>query len=444
MDYKVKVINRNDRQVRIEQEVAEQKKKEAAKTYPFTFRNNAVDLPVIRLPLEFLIYRMDNGRTGLRQAEFTHKHKLAEDYFLKAEEDAQAQQIQHAILLELAHDPRGPIYDELKYRCFQTEELLITDTGVVVNGNRRLAAMRQLLLDEPKSCSSYSHVNVAVLPGEANREDIEEIESELQEIPETKLEYDWLSRRMKMRYRRDVLKFSPEKLVKIYRFKSKDQINKELQQLQLAEEYLERYLKKPREYEFVEIGEEIFKQLQVSLENKTPEMQEMSRLIAFPLIKEARSLGNRAYEFRYAFGNDAAELLERVATEEKIELGPLQYSDHDDTESTESDDDPLSDISDKAGDRYKKLKPLLLDMSKSEIVAKKLVALSNAIRQERKDGGRKMLALRNAETANRVVHEIDLSIADPSTFPTVSAQLRACITKAQQIIDQIKKQEDSK
>ena len=79
-----------------------------------------------------------------------------------------------------------------------------------------------------------------------------------------------------MRYRRDVLHFTPERLSKIYRLKP-EQINRELQQLNLAEEYLERYLESPLEYEKVEDAVEIFRQLQQALENDLPPVISTSR-----------------------------------------------------------------------------------------------------------------------------------------------------------------------
>jgi hypothetical protein len=440
MEYRVQVTPANDRRVRIEQEIAAAKGQDAAKSYPFTFRDKAIDLPVVRLPIDSLIYRLDNGRTGLRQVEWIRKHNLPQDYFLKAEEDASAQQIQHNILLELANDKRGDIYKEMQYKGRQTEYLLVTNSGVVVNGNRRLAAMRQLLIEDSAHCASFSHVDVAVLPPETTRLDIEDIESELQETPETKLEYDWISRRIKMRYRRDVLKFSPDRLVKIYRLK-REQINKEIQQLQIAEDYLERYLGKPLEYELVEDAEEIFRQLQQALESKSSELEDVARLMAFPLIKERRNLGDRAYAFRHVFGSDAAEVLERMADEEEIILGEPEEST--DAPDAKDDDDPLADITDRSGDHYKNLKPLLGNLESSLAVAEQLVAISSTIRQERKDGGRKMVALRNAEQANRFVHEIDLSNADPETIPSIEAQLDTCIKQAQKIIQDIAKRKNA-
>jgi hypothetical protein len=436
MEYKVQVTSANDRRVRIEQEIMAAKGQDSAKSQQFTFRDTAITLPVVRLPIDWLIYRLDNGRTGLRQVEWIRKHNLALDYFLKAEEDASAQQIQHNILLELANDKRGDIYKELQHRGRQTEYLLVTNNGVVVNGNRRLAAMRQLLIDESSHCASFSHVDVAVLPPETTRLDIEDIESELQETPETKLEYDWISRRIKMRYRRDILKFSPDRMVKIYRLK-KEQINKEIQQLQIADDYLERYLGKPLEYELIEDAEEIFRQLQQALESKSADLEDVARLMAFPLIKERRNLGDRAYAFRHVFGSDATEVLDRIAEEEEIILGGPDEPEGE--PETPDEDDPLADITEGGGGHYKNLKPLLANLENSLAVADQLVAISSAIRQERKDGGRKMVALRNAEQANKFVHEIDLSNADPETIPSIEAQLDTCIKQAQKIIQEIAK-----
>ena len=423
-------MNREDRVVRIAQE-----KKNAVRTETFLFRSKPIMLDVVRLPIEIPIYRMDNGRTRLKQAEYFLHHKLNPNYFLKSEEDISAQQIQHSILLELAQDPRGPILEELRHRAAQTESLLATTSGVVVNGNRRLAAMRHLMVNEGEQFREYNFVDLAVLPAEATLEDIEEIESELQEIPETKLEYDWISRRLKLRYRRDVLHFQLERLVKMYRFKSNEDINRELQQLQLAEEYLDLYLKKPGEYELVEQSEEIIRQLQAALENKTPDMAEMAKLVAFPLIKEARQLGSRAYEFRTAFGADLEEVLVRVAVEEEIDIEPPSTMPP--AADEENDDDPLAGLAEEIDFRFLKVRPFLLDTGKSKDVAAQLVRISNAVRQEKREGGRKILALRNAEAANRILHEIDLNGADTQTFPQISAQLESCISQAEKVRQRI-------
>lgn len=431
MDFQIKLADQKDRMVRIAEEV-----KSPISHDVVIFRDREEHLPVVRLPIELLLYRMENGRTGKRQKEYIRRNALDENYFVAGEENEEVQKIQHAILLELAKDSRADIHGELKYRRVQTENLLITSSGVVVNGNRRLAAMRALLADEPVPFKAFGYVNATVLPGTATPPDLEEIESDLQEIPETKLEYDWISRRLKMRRRRDKLSIPIEKLKKMYRVKSQKDINREIEQLELAEDYLERYLKRPLDYDAVENSEQIFKQLQAALETKSGEMEELSRCIAFPLIKEARGLQDRVYQFRFAFGVDAEAVLARVAKEENIDLTPAAAAPG--VAAAEVDpDDPLSGVTEEAVTPYSALKPILLNEQTSKTRAQQIAKITASIQQEKQDGGRKMIALRNAEAANRILHDIELNGADPSTFPSVRAQLASCVARANEIIAKI-------
>ena len=426
MEFQIKVIDQKDRIVRVAEEVISPISREIV-----IFRDREEHLPVVRLPIDLLLYRMENGRTSKRQNEYVRRNGLDTNYFVSGEENDEVQKVQHAILVDLSKDSRADVYSELKYRAVQTENLLITHSGVVVNGNRRLAAMRELF-GEP-AFKSFGYVNATVLPGTATPPDIEEIESELQEIPETKLEYDWISRRLKMRRRRDKLGIQIEKLKKMYRVKSQKDINREIEQLELAEDYLERYLKRPMDYEAVDNSEQIFKQLQAALENKSGEVEELSRCLAFPLIKEARGLQDRVYQFRFAFGVDAVEVLRRVAEEQSVPIGDIATEPSAEIDS----DDPLSDIGEEPAPQYAALKPILLDEAKSKDRAQQIARITASIQQEKQEGGRKMVALRNAEAANRILHELELNGADPNTFSAIRAQLTSCIGRANEIIAKI-------
>ena len=74
----------------------------------------------------------------------------------------------------------------------QREPLLITMNGVVVNGNRRLAAMRELFTERPGEFKHFSHVDCAVLPASITPHEMRETEVRLQMRPETKLPYGWI------------------------------------------------------------------------------------------------------------------------------------------------------------------------------------------------------------------------------------------------------------
>ena len=83
------------------------------------------------------VYRMQNGRTRTFQKEYLATHSdVAADLFTLDPESVAAQKAQHTILQKLAEDE--DLYKEFSGGTQQTEPIIVTSTGVVVNGNRRL------------------------------------------------------------------------------------------------------------------------------------------------------------------------------------------------------------------------------------------------------------------------------------------------------------------
>src|SRR5690606_12464757 len=75
----------------------------------------------------------------------------------------------------------------------QREPILISSSGIVVNGNRRLSAMRELLRKADGSVDErFTNIRCAVLPPDVSRDEIDDIEADLQARPQTKLDYDWI------------------------------------------------------------------------------------------------------------------------------------------------------------------------------------------------------------------------------------------------------------
>jgi hypothetical protein len=138
---------------------------------------------------------MQNFRTFSDQAEYIAKEGVATDYFQAGQEIESVQQVQHEMLAKLAErgvaDSVAPIVEVLK-RDKQREPLLITSTGVVVNGNRRLAAMRELYALPSRDFLDFAYIDCAVLPADASVSDVLDIEASLQAKQETKLDYDWV------------------------------------------------------------------------------------------------------------------------------------------------------------------------------------------------------------------------------------------------------------
>lgn len=434
IEIEVSVKNYDDRKALIEAEINSSSTKEGT----VLFRGKNTNRPIIRVPINIPLYRMSNGRTQVEQMQYIEDKKLPIDFFSKGQENLSAQKAQHRILLNLSKDSKAPIYEELERVADQRKELIITEPGVVLDGNRRLAAMRDLFYKDAKTYNSFGYVDAIVLPEEANEKDLELLEAELQMAPEYKLDYGWIERRLKIRHHNNDLKI-PRKVIKeTYRFLREDDINKEIQQLELAEEFLEFYLRKPRAYREVAKNEQLFKDLQLALAEKSGSEAEIRRCFGFILAKEAGNLGNRVYSYNPIFGKEFQKVVSQFATEIGIQLGPQENSDS----STEfNDDDPLGGLGREGQIDYEPLKKRLMDTAQSGGNVDIITRVYESIKNEKKEENVKLKALKNTQSANRLLQEIDLSISDPEHFVDMIAQLDSIIESANKIKADISKME---
>jgi filamentous hemagglutinin family protein len=146
--YDVKLTPRSERQAIIQSRV------ESTKEPPATlwdFRGDKALLPVIVLPVDLPVYRMDNCRTYSEQQDAIAKGNLEKTYFAKGQELSTVQAAQHAILAKLAKRDSTSVsaIQDVLSKEGQREPILITSSGIVVNGNRRLSAMRELYTEDP-------------------------------------------------------------------------------------------------------------------------------------------------------------------------------------------------------------------------------------------------------------------------------------------------------
>ena len=121
-------------------------------------------LKVIVLPLNMPLYRMANGRTKSEQMQLVQDQALGATFFDSGQENENVQQLQHDLLVRLSKqsaDGSGDsIYDVL-LKNPQKEPLLISPNGVVLNGNRRLAAMRDIQATSPAEFMNLTHITCA-------------------------------------------------------------------------------------------------------------------------------------------------------------------------------------------------------------------------------------------------------------------------------------------
>ncbi len=254
------------------------------------YRGGYVQTPVVEVPQELLLYRVENGRLIAELEEHVRAGGLSLAALAQHEQAEEVQALLHGFLAAKAADPRGPILQELRRQARQTEPLLITADGVLVNGNRRLAAMRQLLAEDGERYRNFALVSAAVLPADARPADVESVEAALQLAPETKLAYGWINRRLKLRRQIDTLGLPREAIADAYRLTDPAQLDRELAELALAEDYLAGYLGEPGAYSLIADAEILFAGLSRRLALLPEELRPTWRLAGFCMISGRKAV----------------------------------------------------------------------------------------------------------------------------------------------------------
>lgn len=394
------------------------------------FRGKPTELKVVELEIGLPVYRMSNCRTFSEQQSEISKQGLDSDFFTRGQESAEAQTRQHNILRKITKNARASIanIDDVLSRDGQREVLLITATGVVVNGNRRLSAMRELFHDNPIQFSNFSYVRCAVLPFDASADDIDDLEAALQARPQTKLEYDWIGEAQLVR--RQIQKGRTEDEVANQLRRKVTEIRNLLQALVEAELYLEQWADKSGQYELVlQDGEQLFKDIakQIST-HQDVHMQNASRAIAWSVFENSDRFPGRIYNYSSAFGKHALQVVQYMAEELDIELSKNIEDDNNDFEFS-IDDDQVVDY-----------RPFIEALKGSDNAVDVLV--DACIREIEKDKGKKRKddALNSLAQVHSKLAAIDLSTAGKDTYQPMSKQIisiNTLLNKLKRDIDRV-------
>lgn len=419
MVYQVQVTSRAQRE-----EIIKKRKEASNKNETFyDFRGGKAPLPIIQIDLSLPIYRMENCRTFIGQHEYLAREKGSPTFFVHGQENETAQQIQHEILANLARQGRAnsvvPIIDVLREEQ-QTERILITSSGIVVNGNRRLAAMRELFDEDSTQYSRFNYVDCIVLPEDTSPAELIEIEAALQGKPETKLDYDWVGDCQLIKRLQSIGKKPADIAARLHR--KLPEIKNSLAALVEADLYLKEWVKTPDEYSRVKDGEQFFKDIPAQLKDKSPSLTEASRLIAWHLYDSKDQLGERLYNFNVAIGKRASDVLDRLAEDLNIDIV--------DGLNDENEQFSLDIEEDTSTNGYAPLiSTLKASTPDSEAVRALIEACRGAIESER---GQKSgtAALKAISAAHAKLAEVDLSKADSGTLPAIEKQLDAIIKRS--------------
>lgn len=409
MSYVVKLTAPAERETIIEKALKNPIKSEAF----YDFRSTKYDLPVIRVGIDLPVYRMENFRTYTDQHEYVAKEKKPANFFSAGQEIESVQQVQHEMLVRLAKkgvaDSVVPVIDVLEKEG-QRESILIAASGVVVNGNRRLAAMREL---------GMTHLNVMVLPADATVDEIVDIEASLQGRPETKLDYDWIGDGELIN--RLIGMGRTTKQVADQLNRAEKDIKNAIQALTEADLYLKEWAHAEGEYSRIsEDAEQLFKDLPKRLEGKDANLAQASRVIAWSLFDNREKLPGRIYDFNPAFGKLASDVLDRVASGLGLSTDAV---DTEEGEAAENDNFSIDFDDEEEAVSYDSVIDALKDESTHDEAIDVLIeAAQSAIEMEK---GQKSgeAALKALSQANGKIASVDLSRAIPETYPKIKKQL---------------------
>lgn len=200
------------------------------------YRGKYRPLKIVEVPIELLVYRIENIRTKSLQKQWLVTHPECEKNFFSVDsESIEVQEAQHQILQSLAN--KEGLLNAFKNGNLQQKEALIaTDEGVVVNGNRRLCVWRTLYYSDRIKYNHFQTVRVAILP-DHDPQGVYDLEVALQIHSDMKAEYTWHSiaadYKEKVESGVDITKFAQKQ------GKNVEVINRLIECYEYAEEYLE-------------------------------------------------------------------------------------------------------------------------------------------------------------------------------------------------------------
>ncbi len=237
------------------------------------------------------VYRIENGRTRTFQKEYLATHPDAPaDLFTKDPESLEAQRAQHEILRKLAEDE--DLLKEFQSGTQQTEPVIVTSTGVVVNGNRRLCAWRTLYYADSEKYKHFEYIELAVLPEDCDEKEIKALEKRLQIQKTHRAEYKWHIKAAMMKEERES-GISAESLAKSYDL-SKKEVDLLIDALEYAEMYLKKIDKKDQ-WSLVDGDEYAFKAMVEERKKITDQgRKELFEAVCFKLI-ETKDYQGRLY-----------------------------------------------------------------------------------------------------------------------------------------------------
>lgn len=394
-------------------------------------------LPVKRIGTENLMYRLENGRTRSQQAAFASHIGEDRKWFTDHSEDQTRQYQQHLFLWELAQRKAGSegisILQALKSSKVQTRELLITAEGVVVDGNRRLATMRELVERDGDAYSDYQYAMCAVLPPEVNEMDIRFLEVAVQMAPETKLKYSWINDGLTYRSFLDE-GIKPEQIAeRVGHGVSAPTVRKSVAALNEADIYLSEYARAPGDYDLVEKAETAFKNLAQATnasgnDGRTSEI----RALAHVLISNASTLGERVYSYIQPLKDpgNLERIFQLIDKRDELHFEPLNE------ETPDHEDDLFDDLDDDDEDSFRaSLVDFISNPENADTVLEPVKNAAEDMLEEKKQGALEEKPLKIIQKALKELRPFGADDVYPDYAKPIRSQALVLKEKLEELIE---------
>jgi hypothetical protein len=300
-----------------------------------------------------------------------------------------------------------------------------------VNGNRRLAAMRELIGEIP----SFRKVLVHLLPSHLGERDFREIEAKLQMAVDYRLKYEWTD---EAQLAQDLLRDNDDDYARvedILGYKKGD-VEKLVRRYQESQLFLAEAMNRATDFEYVNGRKQDFIQIAMATESvEDAREKDVVRLLAWHLTKQADDIkGRRMYEYDVVYRNERrADTLEMLAERLALDLDTA-----DDGAANEDDlfDDPAEDNSlvNRFGPVITILKETLRDDKKSQEIAEHLRDIGEEFILLDKDKKSKNLAIKKAKNALEMLK----TLKPEKSTPELRAELISILDNIKATADGLK------
>lgn len=302
--------------------------------YQLEFQGDVTFFDVHVVEIGFPCYRLGNGRTQAAQCEIVAREGLDDDFFTADPDSEAALTLQDEILRGMVTTGTDAQILDILRRGKQTQPLILDRQGYVVNGNRRLCAMRLLCEEDSTIYARFQHVQVVFLPP-CSQNDIDELEARLQWLPDGRSDYSWVDKAIVLRQRQQ-RGWSVEKIARFYEM-TRNEVQLWIAMLEDAEAYLEER-SWVGEYSRVLNKQYAFEQLQRGRKKCSDDepKKQLFTAVSYLMLDDADATGRRLYESI----PDALKFLDDISEQVRIDLGG---GDADDTDGVDDGLDILGD-----------------------------------------------------------------------------------------------------